>query len=179
MRKQSYLVLTFLSSFFCLFYWFYCQPCQGELCVIRFFCLLSLIMCQHVFQRLCDAFFCCFCCISEVIVCLFSFSFLDYVQIKGTKIIFSVLQLVRNLPKRVIPDRKQFNLAVSEGCCRVETFVQVAGIQSLRLLLLRVKHQKPYYTQSKEEFFAKCCVLPQKHASLELTCQSNMFDLVK
>lgn len=36
-------------------------------------------------------FCCCFCFISEVIVCLFSFSFLDYVQIKGTKIIYSVL----------------------------------------------------------------------------------------
>lgn len=144
-RKQSYLVLTSLSSFFCLFYWFYCQPCQGELCVMWFFCLFSLIMCQDVFFRGFVMPFCCrFCCISEVIFCLFSFSFLDYVQIKGTKIIFSVLQLVRNSPGRVIPDRKQFNLAIGEGHCRMETFVQVCGIQSLRLLLLGVKHQKPY-----------------------------------
>lgn len=124
----------------------------------------------------------CFCCILEVIACLFSFSFPDYVQIKGKRIIFSVLQLVRNSPGRLIPDRKQFNLAVGEGHCRVETLVQVCGIQSLRLLLLGVKHQKPYCTQAKEAFFAKCCVLPQKHASLELqlmSCHSNIFDLVK
>lgn len=49
-------------------------------------------------------FYCCFCCISEVIVCFFSFCFLDYVQIKGTKIIVSVLQLVRNSSGRAIPD---------------------------------------------------------------------------
>lgn len=137
-------------------------------------------MCQHLFFRDFEMpFCCCFCCISEVIVCLFSFSFLDYVQIKGTKSIFSILQLVRNSPGRVVPDRKQFNLAIDEGHCRVETSVQVCGIQSLRLLLLGVKHQKPYYTETKEEFFAKCCVL---HISLELqltSCQSNIFVLVK
>lgn len=181
-RKQSYLVLTSLSSFFG-FTDFYCQPCQGELCVMWFFCLLSLVMCQHLFFRgFVMPFCCCFCCVSEVIVCLFSFSFLYYVQIKGTKIIFWVLQLVRSSPGRVSPDRKQFNLAIDEGHCRVETSVQVCGFQSLRLLLLGVKHQKPYYTEAKEEFFAKDCVLPQKHTSLELqltSCHSNMFDLVK
>lgn len=69
----------------------------------------------------------CFCCLSEVIVCLFSFSFLDYVQIKGTKIIFSILQLVRSPPGRVIPERKHFNLAVGVGRSRVKGFVQVCG----------------------------------------------------
>lgn len=100
-------------------------------------------------------FCCCFCCISEVIVCLFSFSFLDYVQIKGTKIIFSVLQLVRTSPGRVIPDRKQFNLAVDEGHCRVETFVQVCGIQSLRLLLLGGQAPKTVLHRGQGRFFCK------------------------
>lgn len=136
-----------------------------------------------VFQRLCDAFSLLFLLfISEVIACHFSFSFLDYVQIKVKKIIFSMLQLVRNSPVRFIPDRKQFNLAIGGGCCRVEPLLQVSAIQSLRLLLLGVKHQKPYYTQAKEAFFAKCCVLPQKHANLdwqEISCSSKVFDFVK
>lgn len=75
---------------------------------------------------------------------------------------FLVLQLVRNSPGRLIPGRKQFNLAIGEGCCKVETLVQVCVIQSLRLLLLGIKHQNSYYTQAKEAFFTKCCVLRQK-----------------
>lgn len=92
----------------------------------------------------------------------------DNVQIRK-KIITYVLNIIvgQKFSRKVFffPDRKQFNLALGEGCggaCTVST------IQSHRLLLLSIKQQKLYYTQGQPSIF--CEVLRRAAA----TCQIRL-----
>lgn len=127
----------------------------------------------RVFQRFCDAFLLLFLLfvgnmikqlISEVTVCLFSFSSLQTMcKLKKKKYhlcsqYYSWPEILR---KSFFPDRKQFNLATAEGRCSVGGTCTVSAIQSRRLLLLPVEQQKLYYAQGLSSIFCNCCIVPR------------------
>lgn len=136
-------------------------------------------MCQLVFfQRFCDVFLLLFLLfignmikqlISEVTVCLFSFSSLQAVQIKKKKeknnLCSQYYSWSEILQKGVFSDRKQFNLAIGEGCCSLEALVQ-SPQSKVRGCFCSVSSNKSCITRrANQAFFAKCCIVPQKRAS--------------
>lgn len=103
--------------------------------------------------------------ISEVTLCLSSFFSLQ-TMCKLEKITYILNIIVGQKFSRKVfffPDRKQFNLALGEGCGGTRT---VSTIQSHRLLLLGIEQQKLYYTQGQPSIF--CEALRRAAATCQL-----------